>query len=98
MSNFLGQVSCVLGGKNLFKNIVASALKSCIKLSLKKIFLILGKKIMIFKLELSPQNFHYDVLYPLYSGVRLMNDSGLGFTKSEFWDAEIRNLQYTIKL
>jgi hypothetical protein len=23
---------------------------------------------MIFKLELSPQNFHYDVLYPLYSG------------------------------
>ena len=22
---------------------------------------------MIFKLELSPQNFHYDVLYPLYS-------------------------------
>jgi hypothetical protein len=29
--------------------------------------LILGKKIMIFKLELSPQNFHYDVLYPLYS-------------------------------
>ena len=28
----------------------------------------LGKKIMIFKPELSPQNFHYDVLYPLYSG------------------------------
>jgi hypothetical protein len=24
---------------------------------------------MIFKLELSPQNFHYDVLYPLYSGI-----------------------------
>ena len=24
---------------------------------------------MIFKLELSPQNFHYDVLYPLYSAV-----------------------------
>ena len=23
---------------------------------------------MIFKLELSPQNFHYNVLYPLYSG------------------------------
>ena len=23
---------------------------------------------MIIKLELSPQNFHYDVLYPLYSG------------------------------
>ena len=23
---------------------------------------------MIFKPELSPQNFHYDVLYPLYSG------------------------------
>ena len=23
---------------------------------------------MIFKLELSPQNFRYDVLYPLYSG------------------------------
>ena len=35
----------------------------------KKICLILGKKIMIFKLELSPQNFHYDVLYPLYSGI-----------------------------
>ena len=27
------------------------------------------KKNMIFKLELSPQNFHYDVLYPLYSGI-----------------------------
>ena len=27
----------------------------------------LGKKNMIFKLELSPQNFHYDVLHPLYS-------------------------------
>ena len=26
---------------------------------------------MIFKLELSPQNFHYDVLYPLYSGLHL---------------------------
>ena len=25
------------------------------------------KKFMIFKMELSPQNFHYDVLYPLYS-------------------------------
>ena len=25
---------------------------------------------MIFKPELSPQNFHYDVLYPLYSGQR----------------------------
>ena len=37
-------------------------------MKLKKFFLILGKKIMIFKLELSPQNFHYDVLYPLYSG------------------------------
>ena len=24
---------------------------------------------MIFKLELSPQNFHYDVLYPLYSAL-----------------------------
>ena len=24
---------------------------------------------MIFKPELSPQNFHYDVLYPLYSGI-----------------------------
>ena len=36
-------------------------------MKLKKFFLILGKKIMIFKLELSPQNFHYDVLYPLYS-------------------------------
>jgi hypothetical protein len=24
---------------------------------------------MIFKPELSPQNFHYDVLYPLYSAV-----------------------------
>ena len=36
-------------------------------MKLKNFFLILGKKIMIFKLELSPQNFHYDVLYPLYS-------------------------------
>ena len=35
--------------------------------SFKKKMLILGKKIMIFKQELSPQNFHYDVLYPLYS-------------------------------
>ena len=37
------------------------------KMKLKKFFLILGKKIVIFKLELSPPNFHYDVLYPLYS-------------------------------
>jgi hypothetical protein len=29
---------------------------------------------MIFKLELSPQNFHYDVLYPLYSGFSLNFD------------------------
>ena len=34
-------------------------------------FLILGKKIRIFKPELSPPNFHYDVLYPLYSGCLL---------------------------
>ena len=26
---------------------------------------------MIFKPELAPQNFHYDVLYPLYSGTIL---------------------------
>ena len=38
------------------------------KMKLKNFFLILEKTIMIFKLELSPQNFHYDVLYPLYSG------------------------------
>ena len=30
-------------------------------------FSMLGKKIMIFKLEISPQNFHYDVLNPLYA-------------------------------
>jgi hypothetical protein len=41
------------------------------KMKLKKNFLILGKKIMIFKLELSPQNFHCDVLYPLYSAKNL---------------------------
>ena len=34
------------------------------------IFFILGKKIMIFKLELSPQNFHYDVLNTLYSDLK----------------------------
>ena len=37
-------------------------------MKLKKFFLILGKKIMIFELESSPQNFHYDVLNPLYLG------------------------------
>ena len=28
-----------------------------------------GKKIMIFNPKLSPQNFHYDLLDPLYSGL-----------------------------
>ena len=32
---------------------------------------------MIFKLELSPQNFHYDVLYPLYTGYRITQTNAL---------------------
>ena len=43
-------------------------------MKLKIFFLILGKKIMIFKLVLSPQNFHYDVLYPLYSAMTHMKN------------------------
>ena len=37
------------------------------KMKLKKFFFDTWKKIMIFKLELSPQSFHYDVFNPLYS-------------------------------
>ena len=37
-------------------------------MKLKIFFLLLGKKIIKFKLDSSPQNFRYDVLYPLYSG------------------------------
>ena len=47
-SNFLGHFFSVLGckksSKRFFKKIVASALKSCIKLSLKNFLLIHGKK------------------------------------------------------
>jgi hypothetical protein len=37
---------------------------------------------MIFKLELSPQNFHYDVLYPLYSDERLMGKGSITYIYS----------------
>ena len=40
-------------------------------MKLKKNFFDTWKKNYDFKLELSPQNFHYDVLYPLYSGLLL---------------------------
>ena len=49
--------------KIFFKNILATALKSYIKWLLYFFFFL--KKLK--KLELSPQNFRYDVLYPLYS-------------------------------
>ena len=39
------------------------------KMKLKNFFFDTWKKNMIFKLELSPQNFRYDVLYPLYSAL-----------------------------
>ena len=51
-------------------------------MKLKIFFLILGKKIMIFKLELSPQNFHYDVLNPLCSVALLQDEKRL---KNALW-------------
>ena len=40
---------------------------------------------MIFKLELSPQNFHYDILYPLYSA---KNESKLWFKTDTIVDVD----------
>ena len=51
-----------------FKKYCSVRTKKLHKMKLKKFYFDTGKKIMIFKLELSPQNFHYDVLYPLYLG------------------------------
>ena len=68
MSNFLGQFFYALGGKKIHLKNKHCGLrtKKLHKMKLKK-NIILGKKI---KLDLSPQNFHYDVLYPLYSDSR----------------------------
>ena len=70
MSNFLGRFFHDFMGKKNFEfffKYCSVRTKKLHKMKLKLFFLILGKKIMILKLELSPQNFHYDVLYPLYS-------------------------------
>ena len=64
MRNFLGRFFLCFGGqkkkfKNFFKNIVVSALQSCIKWSQ---FFFLLDLIIQFKLELSPQNIHNESL------------------------------------
>ena len=67
MSSFWGEFFYVLVGKIFFliffKKYCSVRTKKLHKMKLKIFFWILGKKIMIFKPELSPQNFHYDVLY-----------------------------------
>ena len=73
MSNFWGEFFYVLGGKQNFekilKNILATALKSYIKWLLYLYIYFFWKSLKnLKKLELSPQNFRYDVLHLLYSG------------------------------
>ena len=64
---------------NFFWKYCSVRTKKLHKMKLKKLFLILEKKIMIFKLELSPQNFHYDVLNPLYSRAAAKKNSQIPF-------------------
>ena len=71
MSNFWGEFFYVLGGKKIFKkifkNILATALKSYIKWLLYIYIFFFWKSLKkLKKLELSPQNFCYDVLHLLY--------------------------------
>ena len=55
-------------GAKFFLKYCSVRTKKLYKIKLKIFFLILGKKIIWFKLDLSPQNFRCDVLYPFYSG------------------------------
>ena len=57
---------------NFFKNILATALKSYIKWLL-QIFFFCKRLKKSKKLELSPQNFRYDVLHLLYSVITLIS-------------------------
>ena len=53
----------------IFKKFLSVCTKKLHKMKLKKIFFDTWKKKIFHlpKLDLSPQNFRYDVLYPLYS-------------------------------
>ena len=54
--------------KTIFKHILVSALKSCIKWNNKKKIWYLEKKIWILNMNYLHPNLSYVVLYPLYSG------------------------------